>query len=81
LEGLPNRTFHAPVAVVSPKAELQGNERVFYARLVVPNSDGAIRSGMQGRSKISTGWMSAGWVIFRRPCLWLWSKLWSWVGW
>lgn len=81
LEGLPNRTFHAPVVVVSPKAELQGSERVFYARLLVPNNDGVIRAGMQGRSKVSTGWVPAGWALFRRPCLWLWSKVWSWVGW
>ncbi|MGA2372160.1 MAG: GAF domain-containing protein [Candidatus Korobacteraceae bacterium] len=81
LEGLPNHTFHAPVVVVSPKAELNDNQRLFYARLVVPNEDGLIRSGMQGRGKISTGWAPAGWVIFRRPTLWLWSKFWSWFGW
>jgi hypothetical protein len=66
---------------VSPKAELQGDERFFYARLLIPNSDGMLRPGMQGRSKISTGWASAGWVIFRRPGMWLWSKIWSWFGW
>ena len=81
LEGLPNRTFHAPVTVVSPKADLQGNERFFYARIDVPNPQGMIRPGMQGRSKISTGWSPAGWVIFRRPAIWVWGKLWSWVGW
>jgi RND family efflux transporter MFP subunit len=81
LEGMPNHTFHAGVAVVSPKAELQGNERFFYARILVPNGDGEIRSGMQGRSKISTGWAPAGWVLFRRPAMWLWSKVWSLFGW
>jgi RND family efflux transporter MFP subunit len=81
LEGVPNETFHAPVAIVSPKAQLQGNDRFFYARLDVPNPQGLIRPGMQGRSKISTGWSPAGWVIFRRPAIWLWSKLWSWIGW
>ena len=81
LEGIPSRTFHAEVTVVSPKAELQGDQRFFYARVLVPNEDGTIRSGMQGRSKISTGWAPAGWVIFRRPGMWLWSRIWSWVGW
>ena len=81
LEGIPNRTFHAPVLVVSPKADLQGNERFFFARIDVPNPQGMIRPGMQGRSKISTGWSPAGWVIFRRPAIWIWGKLWSWVGW
>jgi len=81
LEGLPNHTFHAPVVVVSPKAGLNGNERFFYARISVPNDEGLIRPGMQGRGKISTGWEPAGWVLFRRPAIWLWSKLWAWVGW
>jgi multidrug efflux pump subunit AcrA (membrane-fusion protein) len=81
LEGLPNRTFRAPVALVSPKAELVGSERFFFARVLVPNQDGLIRSGMQGRGKVSTGWEPAGWVIFRRPAVWIWSKLWSWFGW
>jgi RND family efflux transporter MFP subunit len=81
LEGFPTRTFRAEVTVVSPKAELQGDQRFFYARLLVPNDDGIIRAGMQGRSKISTGWGGAGWVIFRRPGMWLWSKVWSWFGW
>jgi RND family efflux transporter MFP subunit len=81
LEGIPNRTFRAPVAQLSPKAELNGNERSFFARVTVANEDGIIRPGMQGRGKISTGWEPAGWVLFRRPAMWLWSKLWSWVGW
>jgi multidrug efflux pump subunit AcrA (membrane-fusion protein) len=81
LEGLPSRTFRAPVTLVSPKAELVGGQRFFYARVLVPNAEGLIRSGMQGRGKISTGWEPAGWVIFRRPALWLWSKLWSLIGW
>jgi RND family efflux transporter MFP subunit len=81
LEGLPSRTFHGEVSVVSPKGELQGDQRFFYARLVVPNDDRLIRPGMQGRGKIMTGWRPAGWVLFRRPILWLWSKLWSWFGW
>ena len=81
LEGLPSRTFHATVAIVSPKGELVGDERMFYARLVVPNPDGAIRPGMLGRGKINTGWRPAGWVLFRRPILWVWTKVWSWFGW
>ncbi len=81
LEGYPTRTFRGQVDVVSPKGLLEGEERLFYARVSVPNEDGVIRSGMQGRGKISTGWSPAGRVIFRRPGMWLWSKIWSWLGW
>jgi len=81
LDGFPSRTFRGEVMVVSPKAQVENDETVFYARLSLSNNDGAIRAGMQGRSKISTGWRPAGQVLFRRPVMWLWSKIWSWVGW
>jgi GAF domain-containing protein/multidrug efflux pump subunit AcrA (membrane-fusion protein) len=81
LEGFPTRTFRGEVKVVSPKAQVENEERIFYARLSVPNRDGLIRAGMQGRSKIVTGWKPAGQVLFRRPVMWLWSRIWSWVGW
>ena len=81
LEGFPTRTFHGVVTVVSPRSQVQGTDRFFFARVLVPNADGAIRDGMQGRGKVLTGWSPAGKVIFRRPAIWIWSKLWSWFGW
>jgi len=81
LESFPTRTFHGKVVVVSPKGEVQGENRVFYARVEVPNDEGLIRSGMQGQAKISAGWHPAGYVFFRDLAIWAWSKLWSWFGW
>ena len=81
LEGFPTRTFRGEVTVVSPKSQLQGEENVFFARVSVPNAGGLIRAGMQGRSKIFAAWKPAGEVFFRRPGMWLWSKIWSWFGW
>jgi RND family efflux transporter MFP subunit len=81
LDGFPERTFHGQVAVVSPQGVLQDDERVFFARVSVANPDGMLRSGMQGRGKVSTGWRPAGVVMFRRPGMWIWSKLWDWFGW
>jgi len=81
LEGFPTRTFRGEVTIVSPKGQIENDERVFYARVRVPNNDGSIRAGMQGRSKIWTGWKPAGLVFFRRPLMWCWEKIWSWIGW
>jgi RND family efflux transporter MFP subunit len=81
LEGFPTRTFHGVVTVVSPRSKVEGADRFFFARVAVPNPDGAIRDGMQGRGKVVTGWSPAGKVLFRRPAIWIWSKLWSWFGW
>lgn len=81
LEGYPARTFHGSVAIVSPNSQLEGDQRFFYARVNLPNTEGLIRSGMQGQSKISTGWTPAGRVMFRHLGMWAWGKLWSWFGW
>ncbi len=81
LDSFPTRRFHGKVVIVSPKGEVQGDRRVFFARVEVPNGDAAIRTGMQGRAKINAGWHLAGYVFFRNLGIWLWSKLWSWFGW
>jgi len=81
LDGFPARTFQGQVVIVSPLGRLEGDARNFYARVAVPNPDGMLRAGMQGRGKVSTGWHPAGKVFFRQPVMWIWSKLWSWFGW
>jgi len=81
LESSPTYTFRGEVGVISPKGQLEGEQRFFYARVSVPNPQGIIRAGMQGRSKIFVGWSPAGKVFFRHPAMWLWAKLWSWFGW
>jgi RND family efflux transporter MFP subunit len=81
VESFPTQTFRGHVAVVSPKSEADGEGRFFYARVDVPNPDGRLRPGMQGRGKISVGWHPIGMVFFRSPFMWLYSKLWWWFGW
>lgn len=81
VEGFPTHTFRGNVAVVSPKSQPDGDARFFYARVDVPNPDGRLRPGMQGRGKISVGWHPIGYVLFRSPFMWLYSKLWWWFGW
>ncbi|MGA9803297.1 MAG: hypothetical protein WBQ46_08610, partial [Terriglobales bacterium] len=68
------------VTVVSPRGIVQGDSRVFFARVALPNSDGAIRAGMEGRGKVRAGWYPAGYVLFRRPLLWIYSRVWLWLG-
>jgi len=81
LNSYPTRTFHGTVTVVSPKGEAQGDARVFFARVAVDNASGLIRTSMEGRAKISTGWRMSGYVLFRRPAIWLYSRIWNWFGW
>ncbi len=81
LNSYPTRTFRGSVIVVSPRAQQQGESRVFFARVLVPNQDGALRTGMEGRGKVSAGWYPAGYVLFRQPAVWFFTKMWSWFGW
>ena len=81
LNSYPMRTFRGTVVVVSPEGQQRGESRVFFARVLVPNQDGTIRTGMEGRGKVSAGWHAAGYVFFRPPVVWLYSKVWSWFGW
>ncbi len=80
LNSYPTRIFRGNVIVVSPKGTVQGDSRVFFARVAIPNSDGAIRDGMEGRGKVRVGWYPAGYVLFRKPLLWIYSRAWSWFG-
>ena len=81
LNSYPTRTFHGEVAVVSPKGTMEKDGAVFFARVGVPNESGAIRAGMEGRGKVRVGWYPSGYVLFRRPFLWVYAKIWYWLGW
>ena len=81
LDGFPLRRFKGTLAVVSPKGQAEDGEEFFYARLAVPNPDGRLRTGMQGRAKIFVGWYPVGYVMFRQPAIWIYTKIWSWFGW
>ncbi|HEX4038447.1 MAG TPA: efflux RND transporter periplasmic adaptor subunit [Acidobacteriaceae bacterium] len=81
LESFPTQTFAGRVNVVSPAGDVVGDSRAFYARIMVPNTNGALRPGMQGYGKVRTGLRPLGYVLFRDTGLWLWSKLWGWFGW
>lgn len=80
LNSYPARTFHGSVSVVSPKGELQGDTHVFFARVTLANPDGSIRTGMGGEGKVRVGWYPSGYVMFRRPLIWIYSRLWNWLG-
>jgi len=80
LNSFPTRIFRGEVTVVSPRGIVQGDSRVFFARVALPNADGAIRAGMEGRGKVRAGWYPAGYVMFRKPLLWIYSRAWSWLG-
>jgi RND family efflux transporter MFP subunit len=81
VESFPTKSFAGTVNIISPVSTADADKRVFFARVTVPNENGVLRPGMQGRSKISSGWHSAGYVLFRGAAMWAWAKVWNWFGW
>lgn len=81
LDSYPQRTWHGRVAVVSPEAHAADGDRTFTAEIPLSNLDATLRAGMSGRGKIFIGWRPAGYVLLRRPALWIWQTLWDWIGW
>jgi RND family efflux transporter MFP subunit len=81
LDSYPQKSWHGAVDVVSPQAEPGDGDRNFAARVPLPNNDAVLRSGMTGRAKIFIGYRPAGYVLLRKPALWLWQTLWNWIGW
>jgi len=81
LESFPAQTLHGRVLSISPEAQANGDGRVFFAHVLLPNENAELRTGMDGRAKIFTGFRPAGYVLLRGPALWLWQKLWDWIGW
>lgn len=81
LDSFPLQTYTGSLGTLSPKAETQGDDQVFFARLAVANPKGLLRAGMQGRAKIFVGWYPVGYVWFRQPGVWAYRELWSWFGW
>jgi GAF domain-containing protein len=81
LDSYPQRSWHSPVSVISPEAQLVDGEGTFVARVPLSNADAILRAGMTGRAKIFVGFRPAGYVLLRRPALWIWQTLWNWIGW
>jgi len=80
LNSFPTRIFRGDVMLVSPKGSLMGDSRFFFARVPIPNQNREIRVGMEGRGKVRAGWYPSGYVLFRKPLVWLYTQFWFWFG-
>jgi RND family efflux transporter MFP subunit len=81
LDSYPRRTFHGNISVVSPEARAGDGDRTFTVEVPLSNTDASLRAGMTGHGKVALGWHAAGYVLLRRPALWIWQSLWNWIGW
>ena len=77
LNSYPSKVFRGKIGSVSPVVREDGEDRFVIADAALDNSGGAIRPGMLGKGKISTGTRRLGYAVLRKPARWFWSKLWS----
>lgn len=77
LDAFPSRKWHGGVQRVRPLGEIRDQENVFIAELRLPNSEGALRPGMQGRAKITGPIRPVAWLLFHRP----YEAVRQWTGW
>jgi RND family efflux transporter MFP subunit len=81
LESYPQHSWRGAVDIVSPQAQAGDEGRTFAARVSLPNNGAVLRAGMTGHAKIFVGYRPAGYVLLRKPALWLWQTIWNWIGW
>jgi RND family efflux transporter MFP subunit len=72
----PTRVFRGDVRRVGAELRQEGEESFVIAEARVPNEDGALKAGMLGTAKVSTGTRRLGTVLFRKPLRYLWLKIW-----
>jgi multidrug efflux pump subunit AcrA (membrane-fusion protein) len=77
LEAMPERTIHAVIRSIHPRAELREGENVFIAEADVANDDLTMLPGMRGTARIHADRHTIGWNLFHKPTAWLL----GWLGW
>lgn len=76
-DSFPFKTFSAEIQRVHPRAEVVDDESVFVADVVLENTSGRLRPGMNGTAKVSSGWSPLAWNLFHRP----WESIRYWTIW
>ncbi len=77
LDAWPNRTWTGTLLRIHPRTEVRHDETVFIGEVELDNPDDVLRPGMQGTSRVETGWSMLGWVVLHRP----WESFLLWMGW
>jgi multidrug efflux pump subunit AcrA (membrane-fusion protein) len=72
----PSRTFEGRVERVGARIREEGGVRFVVAEVSLANPEGALKTGMVGRAKITVGRHPIAVLLLRRPARWLYSRLW-----
>ncbi len=76
LNPYPTRLFRGTVTRPGTHVRQEDKDRFIVAEVRIENSDGLLKTGMQGKAKISTVRVPVIAAIFRAPVRWVWNKIW-----
>ena len=76
LNPYPTRLFHGVVMRPGSYVRDDGKERFLVTEVRIDDPAGMLKSGMQGKAKISTKSVPLVAAILRDPARWLWNKIW-----
>jgi RND family efflux transporter MFP subunit len=76
LDSYPTRLFRGKLTLPGTHVREEGKERFIVTEVQVENPGGLLKTGMQGKAKISTRTAPLAVAIFRKPARYLWAKLW-----
>jgi GAF domain-containing protein/multidrug efflux pump subunit AcrA (membrane-fusion protein) len=76
LNTYPTRIFRGTVARPGSHVRLEEKESFVIAEVQIENAAGLLKTGMQGKAKISTERVPIVTAILRDPIRWAWNKIW-----
>ena len=76
LNPYPTRLFRGTVTRPGTHVRQEDKDRFIVAEVRIENPDGLLKTGMQGKAKVSTVRVPLIAAIFREPVRWAWNKIW-----
>ena len=76
LNPYPTRTFRGVLGRPGSHVRVEGDERFVVAEVQVESDGEMLKTGMQGKAKVSTVRVPVAVAIFRKPARYVWNKLW-----
>jgi multidrug resistance efflux pump len=76
LNPYPTRTFRGTLTRPGTHVREDGKDRFVVAEARIEEHSGLLKTGMQGKAKVSTDRVPLAVAIFRKPVRYLWNKLW-----
>lgn len=76
LNPYPTRTFRGTLTRPGTHVREEGKDRFVVAEVSIQDHSNLLKTGMQGKAKVSTERVPIAVAIFRKPARYLWNKLW-----